>query len=772
MVEKILIILNTLGFLLLAAELLLRKRPVLGCLLTALAFSSFWYGRAVVRYLSGLGTDSFLEVQSFDLVEALGFLKTLRSILRPDSWEHFTYRGWLLLALSLASTVLVFKLLEVSPRIRTALAVLLVLLPVLLLGIRMGSVVNSNAMTLAKLKENFVFDESLEVSGNQRKLKLVVFVGESTSVMNLGIYGYFRDTTPELQKLLEETDRLLKFDNVFSTHVHTVPSLLEALSIKSGADDGEIQPIFDRKRNSLIDVLNEAGLETHLVSNQTRSGTWNMAGPVLFERATSTTYSLSTRLAGNSEWRLPRPEEWSFFKGHLRRLLEVESDSAIFLHSYIGHSYYQDNLPEDFDKPVDDRFSQLDLASVFGDSIAYPSALDSVQKSDSSYRYLDYVLSQVIAELEEQTEPVVLVYFSDHGDAVYAGLAHDSARFEHEMARVPFIVYFNEEAKAEYPDLFQDYLALSKSGRVSTLSQLSPTILNLLGVTIPDRYLEPLIGAAPDHSIPILVRETTSGTTYLNPFVADLENPGSKQLATPNEATRIFRMSADPAYSGTRICYGRSNSIAKALRGLLVTNCLEVDIDISEEGEMHTGHGSSLGPGLGNLFEVLNQSDVHLWLNAQNVERPERCMSLANFLSGWPYYAQRTLIALPWTTDFDQKALRVCADRLQSIGATVSYSLPTDLGMECVASGASHTSLPTSAKCKKFDEVVSKAVDSGLITEISFDIGLLKLVSERGDYSKLPWNTWGVQDGDIESYDQGQFNHITMDAHEDTNSIP
>jgi glucan phosphoethanolaminetransferase (alkaline phosphatase superfamily) len=149
--------------------------------------------------------------------------------------------------------------------------------------------------------------------------------------------------------------------------------------------DEAIQPIENRKRLSLIDILNKAEIETHLVSNQTRSGSWNMAGPILFERATSAVYSVNERYAGNLEWRFPRPEESLFFKKNLEVLFERNHESAIFLHSYIGHYYYKVNLPDEFDQNVDNRFSNNDLANLFGDSLDYQSVLELVETSDSSY---------------------------------------------------------------------------------------------------------------------------------------------------------------------------------------------------------------------------------------------------------------------------------------------------------------------------------------------------------------------------------------------------
>jgi glucan phosphoethanolaminetransferase (alkaline phosphatase superfamily) len=277
-----------------------------------LLFCYFLYTNSILSYLSGLGADSFLEIQSFDVVEAFGFLKTLKVVIVPNRFD-FGYKAYLLLVVLFTVAMLIIKLYSLSTRTQTLLSLSLVAIPIVVLGIEMTSIMKDNTEAQAHMVENFVSDGPIEISRKQRELKLVVFIGESTSIMNLGIYGYFRNTTPKLQEISENDSRFLKFNNVFSTHVHTVESLLEALSISNVVGDEAIQPIENRKRLLLIDILNKAEIETHLVSNQPRSGSWNMAGPILFERATSAFYSVNERYAGNLEWRFPRPEESLFF---------------------------------------------------------------------------------------------------------------------------------------------------------------------------------------------------------------------------------------------------------------------------------------------------------------------------------------------------------------------------------------------------------------------------------------------------------------------------
>ena len=60
-----------------------------------------------------------------------------------------------------------------------------------------------------------------------------------------------------------------------------------------------------------------------------------------------------------------------------------------------------------------------------------------------------------LKEISKLNKPVVFIYTSDHGESPLTGQAHDSSRYIWEMSAVPFLIYFNEEAKLKYPDLFE-----------------------------------------------------------------------------------------------------------------------------------------------------------------------------------------------------------------------------------------------------------------------------------------------------------------------------
>ena len=70
-------------------------------------------------------------------------------------------------------------------------------------------------------------------------LSVIFYIGESTSRLHWSIYKYFRSTNKNLEKFNEE-NRIILYDNIYSTHTHTSPSLLDTLTIKVKPNDENI----------------------------------------------------------------------------------------------------------------------------------------------------------------------------------------------------------------------------------------------------------------------------------------------------------------------------------------------------------------------------------------------------------------------------------------------------------------------------------------------------------------------------------------------------
>ena len=89
---------------------------------------------------------------------------------------------------------------------------------------------------------------------------LVLVIGESTNRQRMSLYGYPRQTTPELDKL---KDQLAVFDNVITPRPYTIEALQQVLTF---AD--EENPDLYLSTPSLVSMMKQAGYKTFWITNQ------------------------------------------------------------------------------------------------------------------------------------------------------------------------------------------------------------------------------------------------------------------------------------------------------------------------------------------------------------------------------------------------------------------------------------------------------------------------------------------------------------------------
>jgi glucan phosphoethanolaminetransferase (alkaline phosphatase superfamily) len=570
------------GAIYLALLLALRRRWVTAAAVFGLGVLWLAFYVPVAEYLKSLSADSFVEAQHFDLDEARFWWLTFSEGIYADL---STRKLVVYLAIALSSFALVHLVLRRIAHIpQTACRRLNAFLAIVLMGLAVYNTTADAVSTFVKNSQGFEsavrnFDRPVPTLPPARnRLELVVYIGESTSVMNMGLYGYPRDTTPRLSALAREDDRLLVFRHVFSTHVHTTQSLLEALSF--GLDPREdVLPIANRRRVPLPTVLTRAGIDTRLLSNQGLRGAFEEAGTILFRNSRTTfrmEQDLSARRAGTavaSRW------DDEFFHAELtRERAPADRAQVTFLHSYAGHGPYLENIPPAFRRPVDDALSQLPREQVVSDPRRKVSYIEDY---DSAVRYVDHSVAQVVEHVRGRARPAVLLYFSDHGEVVFRDTGHDSARFHHELVRVPFLLYFNEAARREYAALYARYQSLARSGEIATLAQLPSTLLDLLGIEPGQQaarsglVITPVIGertALP----PIFVREQARGISFINlnleplPTVAPTGQPLTERA---DRDTRTFVAWRSGQATAAEICSGAPRSFEDVSRRILIAGC-------------------------------------------------------------------------------------------------------------------------------------------------------------------------------------------------------
>lgn len=247
----------------------------------------------------------------------------------------------------------------------------------------------------------------------------VIVIGESAARAHLSLYGYDRETTPELQK---NRDELVVFNNVIAAMPVTNFSLYYTLTFKTISD--QMHP-----RATIMSVLDRAGYHIDAYSTQENFG----------ENSVSALFT---------QWH-PKYHD-NEFDGCLiddvrEALANRNGPTLIILHIMGSHITYRNRYPESF------AFFTEEKNVISGKEIN-PLFQENINTYDNSIRYTDFVLGSIIEELKNAGGKNLLFYFSDHGENVETSFLQNYRDAEkRDSYEVPFLFWFSPEYRESYP---------------------------------------------------------------------------------------------------------------------------------------------------------------------------------------------------------------------------------------------------------------------------------------------------------------------------------
>lgn len=272
----------------------------------------------------------------------------------------------------------------------------------------------------------------------------IVIIGESLNKGHMGVYGYVRQTTPNLSKMYRNGE-LTRFNNVYSNHTHTVFVLDLALT---EANQYNKKNFYDSL--SIMDILKKAGVETYWLTNQPLYSIYDNMVSIIGTSADHVV-ALNTDMGGVSTG---KPKYDGRLIREVKRVLENDSpkDRVLFVHLGGSHTTYSARYPND----TYTIFSKKPALGVFGKKA---SQVDTLNSYDNSVYYNDYVVSSILKLLQQDKSAMALVYMSDHADDVINKLGHNSAMFTYAMTQIPMLFWFSDTYQKRYP---QHYHTLRK----------------------------------------------------------------------------------------------------------------------------------------------------------------------------------------------------------------------------------------------------------------------------------------------------------------------
>lgn len=266
----------------------------------------------------------------------------------------------------------------------------------------------------------------------------VVIIGESTNRHHMGIYGYYRDTTPRLSAI---RDDLFVFRDVISPHSHTNLVMKQLLTFNNSDNDEDWY-----RYPTLMNCLKQAGFRTYWVSNQETYGLWANTTTALANQADVRIFN---------SWRASDSDMGVQYDKALLRYLDniLQSDTVpckfIFLHLMGNHVNYRDRYPPEFN-----RFDSSAVRDE-GREFLTPAKKRIISEYDNAVLMSDFVVSEVIERLRARSEPGCMILLSDHGEEVYDQrdfCGHTETVGNRFMVEIPFIIWLSDSYKSLYPD--------------------------------------------------------------------------------------------------------------------------------------------------------------------------------------------------------------------------------------------------------------------------------------------------------------------------------
>ena len=255
---------------------------------------------------------------------------------------------------------------------------------------------------------------------------VVIVIGESTTRVHMGLYGYHRDTNPKLSAIKNE---LTIFNNVFASRPTTIESLEQVLTF---AD--QEHPDLYKTKPSLIAMMKQAGYKTYWITNQQTLTKRNTMLTTFAKQADEQVF-LNHARSQNS---------YSFDEKVLApfsdKLLKTDEKKLIIVHLLGTHMKYAYRYPSSYNFYKDDKGLLTTLSQ---------DKTQVINEYDNAVRYNDHIVYELIQRLKKTKQTSLqslLFYFSDHGEDVYDSKPNDfkgrnEAAPTYPMYAIPFVVW-------------------------------------------------------------------------------------------------------------------------------------------------------------------------------------------------------------------------------------------------------------------------------------------------------------------------------------------
>jgi len=295
-------------------------------------------------------------------------------------------------------------------------------------------------------------------------LYVVMVIGESARRDHMGIYGYARDNTPNL-----DNEKNLAALQGYSCDTSTKLSLRCMFVRMGGAADN---PERTLKEANIFSVLKSQGFTSDLFSMQSEAWFYN--------KTKADEYSLRESIASEKR-NAGKPVDDMLLIDEMKDSMarHPQGKHLIILHTKGSHYLYSERYPRSFARyqpecmGIDDACSTEEMVNAY----------------DNSLLYTDYFLEQVYNQMRDKN--AIVIYASDHGESISKNMHFHGTPRDHapiEQRSVPIMVWASDKFLSDEQNHqgFQQLQLMAKNKTPAYHEKLFDSILGCLGYTSPN----------------------------------------------------------------------------------------------------------------------------------------------------------------------------------------------------------------------------------------------------------------------------------------------
>lgn len=296
----------------------------------------------------------------------------------------------------------------------------------------------------------------------------LIILGESATPSHMSLYGYERETNPQLKQAKQGLDFFLAKNSCSSqpsTHLSIADIMLGGQAQKIDADGAAPA--------NMLSIMKDAGYQIDWLSNQQQAGYG--AARAFWSGALHQSVFLN-----KTDYRLGYDFDETLLPAVESALTKQLQPKVVVVHMLGSHPGYMMRYPK--------KFERWAGAAEVPDSVARKNAADfdaaAFNAYDNSLLYSDYVIAKLLT-LAQKHQVASVVYFSDHGQNLgetNSHVGHSTENGPRQGFSVPLLFWLNTD---QLTGLNLDYTTFKANlEKPFSLERIEYSLFDLYGIVL------------------------------------------------------------------------------------------------------------------------------------------------------------------------------------------------------------------------------------------------------------------------------------------------